>query len=824
MTETGLLLRKDGFMSKYQKGVDFEVVFYCVLVVFVSLFIVRNYTHEPSTGKHMLYVLGFGILFAAKFLRREELSILFAKVHLAFLGFSVASMLSLISVWKDNPQYFQYSADVAIYTVVLVFSAFFITTEFSTRLKIEVALSAFVVAATLVSVNGMFNFYAGYDLIIGSIGRSLSSGAIRSTIGNPNFVSDFAAMAIPIAVYFVLSPSVFTSPSKARFVSQFIAKMFFLLTLIPLIAIVYLCQTRTVFTGALIGNMMFALAAVVLYKRMKRTEIEEKLRKANRLLLVLLMVVIVIVSLLYTTPTRFTAEGKVNIIGKMESLVQTGSAWRTRLYAWMNSVEQIFEPENRARVLFGTGIGTFQLYHLLYTPNVLFEHPTYMADWSNFKRTHNDYLQALSETGVLGFAAILALIILLVWRYFSGLMRIRDLHKLLLLGALGASIFTVAFHSLFEFPLHMQPNLMTAVFIVSVAMGPYFHDRCIKITLNKKIWVVPLFALIGLSGYLKVSAFLGEGAFQQGQISMQHYNAYYRQLSDNPRESLLERLSHLNNLEGEFAYLSSVQSYFEVKHKELRRLHPQAGELELISISSRERTAEIERLRSQLEQSIERIDEIERQMYEHFYDAVGSYHRSFDIYPVFGKPLWYLGSLGTRPTRMGEAHQMPPQTQLSILLGNDIFASRVVNQFAGNTNVIPLPDRQIRLTPFRDFVETNYDILIEDSAARSLIVLPFVVQVQMLIDAANYYESSVITFSERQTPRILGRIYRTIYSETLTYRNIINQRLNEIEAVLIDSSSFLHSLDELAKLGRERSLYWYDLGITWLPATWNRYS
>lgn len=811
-------------MGRMTRKVDFEVVFFCILTVLISLFIVRNYTHEPSTGKHMLYVLGFGILLIAALVRRKEFKLHFVGAHIAFFGFSFASLLSLIPLSMDNPQYLPYSFDVAIYTVVLAASAVYITTKFNTKLRIEIALAFFVCAATIVSINGMLNFYLGYDIIAGNIGRSLSSSVVRSTIGNPNFVSDFAAMAIPVALYFVVSPRIFSSLRDIPLALQAIVRSLFLGSLVPLMAILYLSQTRTVFVGTLVALTLFAGAMVLLYRKCEKDKLPRSHRRLNLVFVLLLVLIVGVSAALYLTPTRLTGDGAVSVVSKIESLVQTGGDWRTRVYAWMNSVEQILEPENRSRMLFGTGIGTFQLYHLLYTPNVLFERPSYMGNWSNFKRTHNDYVQGLSETGMIGFAALIALVALMVWRYFSTLVKIRSRDKLLLYGAIGAAIFIVAFHSLFEFPLHMQPNLMTAIFLVAIAMGPYFASRTKTIVISRKVLLITLIPIIAVSGYLKVRAFAGEGAFQQGQISMQYYNRYYSQLAANPRSSLEERLNGLESFEGEYAYLASVQSYLDHRGNELRQRHPQVTQLELLNIAERERRAEFDQHRAQIVSSLRRIDDLEVLMLRHYDEAVNHYMRAVDIYPVFGKSYWYLGSMVRRPTRLQEVGDLPPDELMAILLGEDFLSSRIVGEFKGNTEIIPLFDSTIRMTPFKAFAGLNRDRFIGDAAARGAANLTFLAQLQILIDAANYYESSVLFFSERQSPRILGQIYRTLFGETSRYWNTLIQRREQIAQHVDGLDELVVVLDSLRTESRIRSLYWYDLGTTWLPATWNRYS
>ena len=130
-----------------------------------------------------------------------------------------------------------------------------------------------------------------------------------------------------------------------------------------------------------------------------------------------------------------------------------------------------------------------------------------------------------------------------------------------------------------------------------------------------------------------------------------------------------------------------------------------------------------------------------------------------------------------------------------VLTGVDDFADDIILTFEGNLEVIPLKDREIRTLPFRDIMLENSGIF-ERADLVSGLQLYFITQIQMILDAANYYESSMLLFSERQTPRILGRLYTSVNSELKKYYSFVSARDSLLEQAFGDSETFKKLLVE----------------------------
>lgn len=800
---------------------DLQILIYCIMSIVIPLFVVKNFTHEPSTGKHLLYVIGFGILLLLFTVGKKKVEFKFSLSHLAFLGMAISALLSLINIYLDNPTYVPYSLDVAVYMFILALSAIYISTKFDTRTKIEIAMLFFVAGAVIVALDAMLNYYIGFDIFLGKVGTPYARASARSTIGNPNFVSDYMGMTIPMVLYFLGNPRAFGEVFKKTFRDQLILKIVMIACLIPMLSAVFIAETRTVLTGILIGNIIFFVAFFSLRRRTTDYEVDSKVKKLTLIIVIIAILVTAIISFLYLTPSFATGQGKLNVTARLEYALTSSNSWKERFSAWWNSYYQWSDDSNKLRLVFGSGIGSFQLYHLLYSPEVFASHPNYMTVWNNFKRTHNDYLQGLGELGLLGFIMILLLVVFMVWRYFRVLLRIKDRENLLMYGALGAGIFSLALHTMFEFPLHMQPNIMLGIFIISIAMGSYFNKDLKKLTLNKSLFLIPFIILIGFSGYSKLVAYLGEGYFRQGQIEQQYYYAYQNEASKIDTSKLESIKSDIENLTGNYAYLRDLQTYMSVKGNDLKKKYPSLAERDFIAAVERERQNEIASIKREVNKAFENAGKYGAIAKQHFEEAVNKFMKSIDVYPTFGKPRWYLAGFSTKPGRIDAV--LTTDEMLEVMTGGDPYSRAITNEFDGNLDIIPLPDRSIRTIPFKPFIETNYDIIKGNSQIANRLNLRFLSQLQFMYDAVDYYESSIITFSERQTPRLIGRLESMIEREMKKYYSYLLSVKDSLGEELSGMDEFVSLIENLIGKSADSVEYWYNLAVTLLPGTWSRY-
>jgi len=134
--------------------------------------------------------------------------------------------------------------------------------------------------------------------------------------------------------------------------------------------------------------------------------------------------------------------------------VNTDDPTTGRAHFWSVTLEMI-----KANPVIGTGLGAFGVIYTRYdSRNGLFR----------LEQAHNDYLQVLSDAGILGAALALFFVILLFRRAFVRTESRDDFRRGVALAALGGC-FAVLVHSFFDFTLHTTSNAL--LFLILAAMA-----------------------------------------------------------------------------------------------------------------------------------------------------------------------------------------------------------------------------------------------------------------------------------------------------------------------------------------------------------------
>jgi O-antigen ligase len=134
--------------------------------------------------------------------------------------------------------------------------------------------------------------------------------------------------------------------------------------------------------------------------------------------------------------------------------VNTNDPTTGRAHFWSVTLQII-----KAHPLLGTGLGAFGVIYTRFdSRNGLFR----------LEQAHNDYLQVLSDGGIIGAAIALVFVALL---FYKGFVRARsrdDFRRGVALASLGGC-FAVLVHSFFDFTLHTTSNAL--LFLVLAALA-----------------------------------------------------------------------------------------------------------------------------------------------------------------------------------------------------------------------------------------------------------------------------------------------------------------------------------------------------------------
>jgi O-antigen ligase len=112
--------------------------------------------------------------------------------------------------------------------------------------------------------------------------------------------------------------------------------------------------------------------------------------------------------------------------------------------------------------VFGTGFGTFQYIYRKYKT---------VDDQFFYEHTHNDYLEILSNLGLIGFLIVLVGIVLFLRKILLRWIERKDPYaKGITLGGVCA-VFAILTHSLVDFNLHVPANAL----FLSIILGLIFN-------------------------------------------------------------------------------------------------------------------------------------------------------------------------------------------------------------------------------------------------------------------------------------------------------------------------------------------------------------
>jgi len=201
---------------------------------------------------------------------------------------------------------------------------------------------------------------------------------------------------------------------------------------------------------SLIAEVLFLAAVSGFGKRHKSREVEQKTRRvrgaAARTALALVLIVVIFAGVVLL--------GGESALSRLVGSVNTDDPTTGRAHFWSVTVDII-----KAHPVIGTGLGAFGVVYTRYdSRNGLFR----------LEQAHNDYLQVLSDGGIVGFLIGLCFIVMLFRIGFARRESRDDFRHGVSIGAL-AGCFAVLVHSFFDFTLHTTSNALLFLILVALA-------------------------------------------------------------------------------------------------------------------------------------------------------------------------------------------------------------------------------------------------------------------------------------------------------------------------------------------------------------------
>lgn len=285
-----------------------------------------------------------------------------------------------------------------------------------------------IIISLVVIISAIYGFlqYTGRDIL------NLESPDIPvSFFGNPNFAAQYLVAALPLLAAFCWS-----GPFRILFISSFCVGTIHL----------FLLKSR----GGIIAGAAGFLFFIIAFMWMKRKSVEIpgfrliRLNSKNIIILVIGMI------LLFGTYLYLDqGETVTDLYSSFSAGPETN---RYRLLAWKSGLEMAMDHP-----LIGVGPGHYRFYHPFYSTGEFWRLKGVFGRIRHI-RAHNDYLNILAETGIMGFAAFVAIISYLFVRIIRAA-RISSseepgFRRKLWICGLGGGIFATLVQSLVDFNLY----------------------------------------------------------------------------------------------------------------------------------------------------------------------------------------------------------------------------------------------------------------------------------------------------------------------------------------------------------------------------------
>ncbi len=796
----------------------FEEVFFQVLYVVVALFAHKKLTYEFSVPKYAIFSVGFAILLSIALIRmlkknHTKFEINFG--HILLFGFALTSLISTINVAIDRPFYFFYSIDIALYTLLNAFAAVYISNYFNDKERINRFLLVMIATAGFISIDALYNFYAGKDFFLGGVGRPFDRGSIKATVGNVIFVANYLGMTIPTTIYFLMSYDFGFKSTKEKKISLWRIITWKLITLASLtlmIVTVIVAQTRSEYGGVFLTNILFfSLYFIYVFKKKKDSSKEElekldpdlakKVFKVQKWIGIISIIVVFAFVVLYSIPSPLNGKGRFSIGRRVQAMLST-SSWDERILAWLSSYYQWkdpkFDPDDIKRVekfipigdkgahalaltmrkLFGRGIGTYQVLTISYMGDIVQKHPRLIWGWNNFKRTHNDYFQVLGETGLVGLFFIIALLFYLIIYLLRTLKKLEDRDDAILLIALAMGFADFAIQSFFSFPGHLLPNTLGAIFLASSALSRQFNKdgwMSYEISLKRGAFAslsAVLIILVFTTTYLRWNYFISEVNFKSG-------NTKYLTLM-----KVRDLRSQILNEERKIGNRKDLLKILDGKVKNVSK-----------SLIGSKKTDEIWKESYSLKPS-QKFFFVEREIYEESKEYL---MRALSMNHDYGKAYFYLAALSAWYHRLGDL-------KVSLRTDED-FKKFLEQEFDGFQKFIRPEMRRTDLVKVWNNLDEKYKRSLRES----------LMNYQIILDSISLYKTSLLVFNERNTYKALAQRYAILdrYSKSLI-RYISSSKMenkNDLVKYLYDKANDFYN--DFARYAKTI--------IHNIPGAWNRF-
>lgn len=303
-----------------------------------------------------------------------------------YLFTTVTSIVPRLSFWGS------YQRLQGAYTTLSYLVIFFLSLQvLRTREQLERLLTVILLASWPISLYGIMQHY-GLDPIAWSTAGEDVTLRVISTMGNPIFVAAYLIMVVPLTISRLVQLS--SLPAAERSTKYYLLAGYYALLLIVQLLCLFFTQSRGPLMGLLGGIFLFFLLLAIV--RGKKQSVLAVVATAIALGLFLIV--------LNLPRSPLEPIRRLPYVGRLSGVFDTQSTTiQQRILAWQGTTELITADPKRA--IIGYGPESLLVAFNPYSPPAL----AALKVGETFDRAHNETLDVLATTGLLGLAVYLLL-------------------------------------------------------------------------------------------------------------------------------------------------------------------------------------------------------------------------------------------------------------------------------------------------------------------------------------------------------------------------------------------------------------------------------
>ena len=395
------------------------LVVLCPLVFFPSLI---NLYRLPKTTFISLLVTAMIWLWLFLLIQEKEQKTTFplAIPLIVYLGVSVFSLLNATNPYEGL---FALSQE-AIY----IFLFWLVVNHIRTSEQVERILLWTISSAVIVSLIGIYQAFGG------DIPWLVRTGGIGSTFGNKSPAAQYILLTLPFPYFFLLSA---TERDRQR-----------LFAVCAAITTTYLVYTGT--RASWIGGLAATLT-IFIFLRLKRARLQPQIThliaqiRSQKMLLG--CVILFVVGMNLIPPFLAGNWSAQRVLPRLATglELEQDTSFRERLAMWSNTLGMF-----KDHPLLGVGKGNFKIFYPLYATRKV-EGSVFSPEVQP-REAHNDYVQLLAETGILGFVSFIFIMLLIGVRLWKSIGENNDPRSMPTLLSLSFSFIALLVNAFLDFP------------------------------------------------------------------------------------------------------------------------------------------------------------------------------------------------------------------------------------------------------------------------------------------------------------------------------------------------------------------------------------